>query len=219
VSNSNTALPGAPRASGHLALAGVLLFFTALLIAGLVTQVGAPPFDRWLTVHLDSWRRGFGGTVFRTASRVGYGTWLIPATLVVALLAAALRRLVAPVVLVLVASPVTSLVNAALKDLFDRPRPMLHQFEPTGSFSMPSGHSASSACFAVVCILAAAPGPVRRTVAVLGVLFALTVGMSRIVLGVHWTTDVIAGWCEGAGIALLIAALVNAVVPARHVRA
>ncbi|MCW2924898.1 MAG: superfamily, partial [Thermoleophilia bacterium] len=48
-----------------------------------------------------------------------------------------------------------------------------------------------------------------RIALVLGVLFAGTVGLSRVVAGVHYPTDVVAGWCLGTGVALVLADLLR----------
>jgi membrane-associated phospholipid phosphatase len=197
---------GAPRANGRLALAGVLLFFAALAIALLVDQLGAPPFDRFLTVHLDGWRSGFGGAVFRAATASGYAAWLIPAGVVIMLTIGFARRSVAVLIALAVTTPIASGVNALLKLAFQRPRPTLDQFAHVGGSSMPSGHAATSAAFAGAIWLALPAGPWRRTLGTLALLYAATVGLSRVVLGVHWSSDVIAGWSEGAGIACIVAA-------------
>lgn len=100
------------------------------------------------------------------------------------------------------------LVNSLLKLGFDRPRPELVPHETyvyTASF--PSGHSMMAAViYLTLAALLARTQPHRRTRAfflVLGVLITLLVGSSRVYLGVHWPTDVLAGWTAGAAWALL----------------
>ena len=94
-----------------------------------------------------------------------------------------------------------------LKAGFDRPRPdiVAHQMEAL-SASFPSGHAATAAVvYLTLGAIAARAMPRRRLgVYVLGVAVALTLGIgaSRIYLGVHWPTDVLAGWTVGAGWAL-----------------
>jgi undecaprenyl-diphosphatase len=44
---------------------------------------------------------------------------------------------------------------------------------------------------------------VHKRIGWLGVPLAILIGFSRVVLGVHWPTDVLAGWMEGAAFALL----------------
>lgn len=93
--------------------------------------------------------------------------------------------------------------SEALKALYDRPRPML---VPHGSLvysqSFPSGHSTvAAAAFLTLATLIASLEP-RRAFKVMTYLTAsviiVAVGFSRIYLGVHWPTDVLAGWCLGS---------------------
>lgn len=93
-------------------------------------------------------------------------------------------------------------VSTAMKSGFDRPRPDLVPHETriyTKSF--PSGHSAMSAMVFLTLGSLVARVQKRRTTKVyfLALAVALTamVGVSRVYLGVHWPTDVVAGWTFG----------------------
>jgi diacylglycerol kinase family enzyme len=103
----------------------------------------------------------------------------------------------------LAAVGITSLLaNVVAKGLFRRRRPTDQVPEerrlPTpGSSSMPSGHTASGAAFARV-VGAAYPG-VRIPLTAL----AAAIGFSRVYTGVHYPTDVVAGWLLGRGIGSL----------------
>ena len=74
------------------------------------------------------------------------------------------------------------------------------------SASFPSWHSTmSTAAFLTLAMLVASLGPRRRSKAlayVVAALFVVGVGFSRVYLGVHWPTDVLAGWCLGSAWAL-----------------
>jgi undecaprenyl-diphosphatase len=100
------------------------------------------------------------------------------------------------------------LLSTFLKDSFDRPRPELvpHIVVAT-SGSFPSGHAMLSAVTYLTLaglLMRIQPGRAAKSY-VLGTAILLTVmiGASRIYLGVHWPTDVVAGWCVGAAWALL----------------
>jgi len=91
------------------------------------------------------------------------------------------------------------LLNITLKLAFKRPRPVpFFNLSPPETYSFPSGHSLTSAVFfgALAAILAARIKSKRVQVAIWIVATAmfLLIGLSRIYLGVHYTTDVIAGF-------------------------
>jgi undecaprenyl-diphosphatase len=120
----------------------------------------------------------------------------------------ALRRLWFAAGLLLAAVGSGVLVSTVLKDVFERARPDL---VPHGSYvataSFPSGHSMMAAVVYLTlgALLARVEPDGRVKVFVLGmaILLTLLVGLSRVYLGVHWPTDILAGWTLGAAWALL----------------
>ncbi len=100
------------------------------------------------------------------------------------------------------------ILSTLLKAGIDRPRPDLvsHLVNET-SLSFPSGHAMLSAVtYLTLGSLAARFLPGRTTkifVLCLAVLTTLLVGVSRVYLGVHWPSDVLAGWCAGFAWAML----------------
>jgi membrane-associated phospholipid phosphatase len=111
-----------------------------------------------------------------------------------------------------------AIANSALKTSIARARPdLLEPIVVERGFSFPSGHAALSTVaygiLAVLVIRSGLPLAVRRAVVIaLGVLVIL-IGLSRVWLGVHYPTDVMAGWAAGATIVLVYAALTRPASP------
>ena len=96
-----------------------------------------------------------------------------------------------------------TLASTFLKALFGRSRPdAIYQVAETYTASFPSGHSFLSAvAYLTLGALLMRAQPRRRMKAyifTLALIIVILVGLTRIYLGVHWTTDVLAGWSLGA---------------------
>ncbi len=148
-------------------------------------------FDRYFGRLIQNWPSDWRPAM-RAASFAGYQ--LLPLVLVI-LAAIALtdhrpRLLVAAVL----AGSLTTL-SLILKQFTHRPRPQVIELSHwrIDSYSFPSGHSFGSlVCYGLAAYLIGQP----VTVAVAGLLI-LTVGLSRVYLGVHYPTDVLGGWTLG----------------------
>jgi undecaprenyl-diphosphatase len=110
--------------------------------------------------------------------------------------------------LVLAATIGATVINSSIKHLVDRPRPMVvPPLTSVSSESFPSGHAAMSAAVYLTLggLLAQTVSSRRLKLYFLFVALVLTflVGVSRVMLGVHYPTDVLAGWTMGLVWALL----------------
>lgn len=143
----------------------------------------------------------------RDATALGGIGWLVSFTLAVAgYLWLAEKSHMAT--LLLVSSTTGTALAFGLKSLFDRPRPdIVPHLSHVASSSFPSAHSMMSAIIYITLGVLVASVVARRRlkVYILSLSFLLTavVGVSRIYLGVHYPTDVLAGWMAGLAWALL----------------
>ncbi|MEW5683854.1 MAG: phosphatase PAP2 family protein [Pseudomonadota bacterium] len=131
------------------------------------------------------------------------GTTLVVVVTVVGVLAFAFHRRYRHALVLAVTVLLATISNGTTKAFFSRPRPDLVPHEVyvySGSF--PSGHSTmAAATYLTLAMLIASLEPRRRTKALaygLACMVLVGVGFSRIYLGVHWPSDVLAGWCLGA---------------------
>ena len=122
--------------------------------------------------------------------------------------------------LVLIAVGGGQILSSLLKLGIDRPRPdLVSHLVEVQTLSFPSGHAMMSAVtYLTLGSMLAGIVPGRATkIYVLGVavLITLMVGVSRIYLGVHWPSDVLAGWCAGFAWAMLCWLVARHLLPRR----
>jgi undecaprenyl-diphosphatase len=107
-----------------------------------------------------------------------------------------------------------TIISSILKNVFDRPRPDLTGITRVYTASFPSGHATASAVvyLTIGALLAATVTRRSQKFFYLGIAVFLTliVGLSRIYLGVHYPSDVLAGWLIGSGWAISCALMVRA---------
>lgn len=143
----------------------------------------------------------------RDVTALGGFTFLTLLT-VVATLALAFHRKRRQAALFAVTVILAQVSSEILKLVYERPRPEL---VPHGSYvysnSFPSGHSTVAAATYLALATVIASLEPRRATKVLAYALAIglvvMIGFSRVYLGVHWPSDVLAGWSLGAGWALL----------------
>jgi undecaprenyl-diphosphatase len=197
---------------GHLVLAAMLAAvagtwgFVELLDE--VKEGDTRQFDEWLI----TWLRAHEGPAW--LQEVGRDMTALGGVAVMVLVTAAvagyllLSRRYHAMWLVLAATGGGLVLSTVLKYFIDRDRPSLVEHRSvvyTSSF--PSGHSMMSAVVYLTLgslLARIMPGRVLKLYfLLLAISLTLLVGVSRVYLGVHWPTDVLAGWCGGLVWALL----------------
>lgn len=179
--------------SGAIDRAGLLFWRTG---AGL-----APKGPTWLL----EWVRdltSLGGVLLRNLVAIGA---------VAALLFLRLRREAVLLALTVIGA---WMVDGAIKALVGRPRPeIVPHLTEAGGASFPSGHAFNSAVVYIAIALAfatlSARESVRLTIIGTAIVGSLVIAWTRVWLGVHFPSDVTAGWLGGAGWAFLAAALLQ----------
>jgi undecaprenyl-diphosphatase len=192
--------------SGVILAAGVLFLFARL--ANAVRRGGTEDFDEWLIVALrtpgnlaDPVGPAWFEEMMRDFTALGStGVLAVVVAAIAGFLAMTRKSHAALFVLASVIGGV--LISQAMKWAFARPRPDLvpHGAE-VFSASFPSGHSMMAAVVYLTlgALLARTQSDraVKAYVLAVAVLLAALVGASRVYLGVHWPTDVLAGWALG----------------------
>ena len=184
------------------------------LLLGLTAAIGSLVFFGWLaeevlegeTRHFDDVTRAAVHTLatpalttaMRGISFLGSALFLTAITIVVIIIFA-LRKWGREAKLLAITMIGASTLNTTLKLAFARPRPIpFFDLTPPETYSFPSGHSLASCCFfaGLAAILSGRVKSRRMRIIIwiaASIMFLL-IGLSRIYLGVHYTTDVIAGF-------------------------
>lgn len=189
------------RRLGRAALRYVVWSSGVIVFALLATTVhggGGPWFDRPVLAALAAIHTAERTTAMHLFTLAGSARWLAAIAIMSVAVMCARRHWRSALYLAL-ASAGAATLNHGLKHLFARARPDLALMVADG-FAFPSGHSmGSAAVYGAIAVTIAARYPRLRVplVALCATLVAL-IGVSRAYLGVHYPSDVIAGWALGA---------------------
>lgn len=176
-------------------------FDTAVLLAFRSADPSDPIGPSWFEAMMSDLTSMGGYTVLTFLSLVAIGYLLLVHKRASALLVAA-------------SGFGATLLNQVLKAGFDRPRPdLVSHLAEVHSLSFPSGHAMLSAVIyltlgALLARTQSSPA-LKGYILVVAMLLTGLVGVSRVYLGVHWPTDVLAGWCLGGAWALFCLKLVS----------
>ncbi|MFL0491321.1 MULTISPECIES: phosphatase PAP2 family protein [unclassified Bacillus (in: firmicutes)] len=146
-------------------------------------------------------------TFFSYFTKMGSEIGIIT-TLVISLLVFWKKRYYAAMIVYPVGILVTHLVNKGIKEIVKRDRPSLNEALDALGYSFPSGHAMLSImtfgflAYIIAANLKSVTG--KYVVTILLSILIILIGLSRIILNVHYPTDILAGYCFG-GILLIIA--------------
>lgn len=196
---------GCVLAAGLIVVAGVLGLVELMHLANAATP---PAFDTRILLafreagHPDTplgphWLKG----AVRDVTSLGSTVVVFLLAAVVAIHLALSRRASTGLFVVFTVAGGQALTSL-LKLLVDRPRPeIVPHLTEVSTLSFPSGHATMSAVTYLTLGLLAARFLPRRVskicVVALAVVLTFLIGVSRLYLGVHWPSDVMAGWCAG----------------------
>lgn len=195
-----------------VAVSGSLFF---IKLADEVLEGGTQHFDTWMIEHLQKpappidplgspatiptgppWLREMG----RDVTALGGVAVLMLVTFAVAGYLLMIRKYHA-MWLMLIATFGGLFISTALKRAIDRPRPSVSHYSYVYTSSFPSGHSMLSAVVYLTLGSMMTRLVPRRSEKIycltVALLLTFLVGVSRIYMGVHYPTDVLAGWCAG----------------------
>ncbi len=189
----------------HRLLRLALLFVGLLLplwgFAELADDVGEHepfPFDEPILRFAESLHGDVLDRAFVFISGAGYAYGVVPFDILL-ILALAFRQRLREGLFAGIAIIGSALLNLSTKQIFARDRPSLWaSIAPETTYSFPSGHAMGSATLAWVLLLLTWHTRWRWPVAVAVSTFAVSVAFSRIYLGVHYPSDILAGWAAAS---------------------
>jgi membrane-associated phospholipid phosphatase len=188
-----TAAPGARRRFWATLLLMVVVPAAAFAtVAGLVLAQGTPSWDtailRLVARHQQVTARSFV-EAFTTLGSL----WLVLVLLAAALAVLLLARRYRQAAFVATATLLSMTAAGVMKLVFARPRPEVIP-QPLGRWSFPSGHTMTATGLAISLLVVIWPTRWRIPALALATVCAIGVGLTRVYLGYHYPSDVVAGW-------------------------
>ncbi|MBE9155843.1 phosphatase PAP2 family protein [Nodosilinea sp. LEGE 06152] len=193
-----------------LLLLGV--FFPLQIFGELAEEVweneGGFPWDEPILLGIHATATPQLDTFASYLTQLGVGWGVAPASIVIALVLWR-RHHWRSLVYFLTTLIGSAIINVSAKLLLQRVRPNLWESPaPEYDYGFPSGHAMSSMTFVAALVILLWGSRWNWLVAALGGLFVLAIGWTRLYLGVHYPSDIVAGWLASiawaVGVALLI---------------
>ncbi|QHY94022.1 PAP2 superfamily protein [Streptomyces sp. S4.7] len=199
--------PSTPPGPVTTARVGAVLGVASLILLALVAPEWGPllTLDRTVAVDLHRWAVAEPGLTHANRILTGWvwDPWTMRLLTAVAFFVLWFRRERLLACWVALTSLVGALVSQGLKAAVGRERPSWPDPVDSAHFAaFPSGHAMTAAVTVGTLLWLlrrhGVSGPLWRVALVVGVVSVLGVGFTRVWLGVHWSSDVVAGWLFGA---------------------
>ncbi|PGV81529.1 phosphoesterase [Bacillus thuringiensis] len=184
-----------------------LLFAVFSIVAWRVHAGGVTVMDTYVRGLVKGLQTESSLTFFSYFTKLG-STIGIAATLVISLLVFWKQRYYAAMIVYPMGILITHLMNKGIKEIVKRERPSLNEALDALGYSFPSGHAMLSImtfgflAYIIAANLKSIAG--KCVITILMGIVILSIGLSRVILNVHYPTDILAGYCVG-GILLVIA--------------
>lgn len=188
---------------------GLLLMLSVIMLGFIIVFGGTAGIDKSLLLSFalrngsssdaviiaTKWVSWIGGASQGSWLMLGFAAWI------------AWDRRYGAALAMLVIPPIAAVTCSMLKEAFARARPdVVPALDHVTDLSFPSGHAAGAmAVFLTAALLIPTDKP--RTALIAALVGAGAIGVSRVLLGVHFPSDVLGGWVWGAGMTLACLAL------------
>jgi membrane-associated phospholipid phosphatase len=198
-----------PALGWIVAGAGLPSIVVALLTLTVWGQPGGIWWDEPILRAIHTTLRPGLNALAAVLSELGVYSGVVPGIGAIALLLLLLRRW-APLGYVLSLAIAAGLINRTAKAWIHRPRPHLWQtpYPQYTDFAFPSGHAMASMTLACIIVALAWPTRWRKLAIIASSLWVLGVGWSRLYLGVHYPSDIVAGWLMTIALAISLYGLI-----------
>ncbi len=183
-----------------LTLWAIILMILIGLTEDVVNSESIINFDKYFNNIFASWRSGWGVSIFSGLTYLGNWQIILPvALLIIAILIIKQKKtFVLPFLFTIISSATVTFIGKIL----------IHRFRPVGAviiesdFSFPSGHATVAIAFygflAYLLTRLIKNNIKRQLILAVAIVIIITIGFSRLYLGVHYVSDVLAGYLVGA---------------------
>jgi undecaprenyl-diphosphatase len=197
----------------HVLVATLVLFWAPVIVfsklAGEIVEREEITFDVIILSWIHSLSTPWLDTFFLIVTNLGGVISIASITLLLLAYLSHKKQWQAVLVLLMTVGG-AAVANLMLKLLFHRDRPSLwHPSVVETSFSFPSGHAMLSAALIMSIIFILWKTRLRLTSIIIGTLLILLIGTSRLYLGVHYPSDVMAGWCASLAWIVIVVAVIK----------